>query len=67
MPERKARHFTRRHYRDLQAVIRAHVIAAPIESQEYTLALVTAICNMLAAEYLEFDQERFLRQCALID
>lgn len=61
------RYFTRKHYIALQDIIRAHTLAAPIESQGFTIALVREMCMMFLAEYPEFDEDKFLRLCGLID
>lgn len=61
------RHFTRQHYLALQDVIRAFVVAAPIDSQATILDLVKAMCVLFASEYPDFDEKRFLRLCALAD
>lgn len=61
------RHFTRKHYEALQRVFRAFIIASPVDGLETVTDLARAICDMLHAEYPDFDEDRFMRLCGLID
>lgn len=62
-----SRHFMRKHYRVIQEITRDYVTQAPIEAQEYLLPFTRKLCQAFKDEYPEFDEERFLKLCALID
>lgn len=62
-----SRYFTRKHYLLISDFVRLHIVQSPVEAQEYILPLMQNLCTVFKAEYPEFDEQRFLKLCALID
>lgn len=62
-----SRYFKRKHYIAIGEAVRDHVLQSPIEAQDYLLPMVQAMCSVFKREYPAFDEQRFLKLCALID